>query len=280
MNKAMTVSKSHIKIKPRIITLLAVLLTLGSCGPLKDAVTPGPDLERLSVENTLESMNNRATVFDFFSTRFAGTASLDGQEMSISGNIRIKQDSLIYISISPLLGIEIARVLITPDSVSMINRLDKTYYIGDMGVINNMLNTQLDFYMLQALLTGNDFKHFSTDDFMITQDRNMLLLQSRNRRPLSKTIGNISFQQNIWVNTESFRIEENLLYEPLSQRSLRAKYRNPFVLDGQQFPGDISLVITEPGTRADLNIRYGRTTIDQPQSMSLTIPDSYSRISF
>ncbi len=278
MNKTMSVLL--MKTKTTGALLFAVMMLLSACGPLRDVVTPVPDPDRLSVEQTLASMRGGETAFDFFATRFSGTASLDGQMMNVSGAIRIKRDSAIYISIAPLLGIELARLLLTPDTVRMINRLDNTYYIGDMGGINNLLNTHLDFYMLQALLTGNDFGHFTTDDFRLTHDRDMLLLQSRNRRPLSAAHGNISFQQNLWVNNESFRIEENLLFEPLSNRSLRAKYQNPSVVDGQTVPGYVTLVFTEPNSRADLNIRYSRTTIDQPQSLSFSIPESYTRVSF
>ncbi len=260
--------------------LFVVMMLLSACGPLRDVVTPVPDPERLSVEQTLTSMRNGETAFDFFATRFSGTASLDGQMMSVSGAIRIRKDSAIYISIAPLLGIELARLLITPDTVRMINRLENTYYIGDMGVLNNLLNTHLDFYMLQALLTGNDFGHFSTDDFRLAQDRDMLLLQSRNRRPLSAAHSHISFQQNLWLNDESFRVMENLLFEPLSNRSLRAKYQNTWEVDGQTVPRDVTLVFTEPGSRADLNIRYSRTTIDQPQPLSFSIPEGYTRINF
>lgn len=262
-----------------ILPLVALLL-FSACGPLREVMTPAPVPERYSVEQTLVSMRNGETAFDFFSTRFAGTASLDGQSMSVSGALRIKRDSAIYISIAPVLGIEIARILVTPDSVSMINRLENTYYVGNMDVINSMLNTQLDFYMLQALLVGNDFGHFSTDDISLKHEPERLLLQSRNRRPLSSAPGNVSFQQNLWVNNESFRIEENLLYEPISQRSLRARYNNPVVIDGQTVPREVSLVFTEPGSRADLNIRYIRTTIDQPQPLVFSIPDHYTRLRF
>lgn len=262
------------------IILILVMVLLSACGPLRDVVTPVPDPDRLSIEQTLASMRKGETAFDFFATRFSGTASLDGQMMSVSGAIRIKKDSAIYISIAPLLGIEIARLLLTPDTVRMINRLENTYYIGDMGVLNNLLNTHLDFYMLQALLTGNDFSHFSTDDFRLTQDRDMLLLQSRNRRPLSAAHSHISFQQNLWLSNENFRVKENLLFEPLSNRSLRAQYQNTWEVDGQTVPRDITLVFTEPGARADLNIRYSRTTIDQPQPLSFSVPAGYTRINF
>lgn len=262
------------------VLTFVVLILFSACGPLREVMTPRPVPERYSVEQTLVSIRNGETAFDFFSTRFAGTASLDGQSMNVSGALRIKRDSAIYISITPILGIEIARVLVTPDSVSLINRIDNTYYVGNMDVINSMLNTQLDFYMLQALLVGNDFIHFSTDDISLKHEHDRLLLQSLNRRPLTSVSGNVSFQQNLWVNNESFRIEENLLYEPLSQRSLRARYNNPVVVDGQTIPREVSLVFTEPGSRADLNIRYIRTTIDQPQPLVFSIPDHYKRISF
>ena len=80
-------------------------------------------------------MQNNQPAFDWMSTRFSGSVLWDGKTHSIAGSMRIRSDSAIYISIAPILGIEIARAIITPDSVKLINRLESTYYSGDMKIL-------------------------------------------------------------------------------------------------------------------------------------------------
>ncbi len=256
--------------------LIILLLALHACGPLKEVVTP--EVEEISVSRTLAALKAGETSFDFFATRFSGVATIDNSSFNVSGNIRIRKDSAIYVSISPLLGIEMARVLVTPDEVKVINRLDGTYFEGEMGFINNILNTHLDYYMLQAILVGNDFDHFSSDNFRVSVDRGKLLLQNTGRTPKSGNISGLFFQQNLWLDSESFRITENLLYDPLTRRSMRTRYERFDQVTGQHVPREISMTFVDPVTRADLSLRYSRTTIDEPRPITFSVPDRYRPI--
>ena len=62
-------------------------------------------------------------------------ASVDAKTPKLStgfsANIRIKKDSAIWVSISPALGIEVMRAVLTKDSVKFVDRINKRYYIGD-----------------------------------------------------------------------------------------------------------------------------------------------------
>lgn len=280
MNGRMTsICNNFWRLRLTVAVLALALTALNGCGPLRDAVTPAPDPKEVLVSEALASLRASEADFSFFATRFSGTAVLNGQEIGVGGNIRIKNDSAIYVSVSPLLGIEIGRLLFTPDTVKMINRIDNTYYVGDMAIINDMLNTHLDFHMLQALLVGNDFSHFSDDGFRASIDDGRVLLHSSSRAPRNAPAG-VAFQQNLWLDAGSYRIEENLLYEPASGRSLRAIYHNTATVDGRQLPGEISLVFTEPGAQASLRMRYSRTSINEPQAMRFSIPGNYRPINF
>ena len=72
----------------------------------------------------------------WFSTRAAVDVAIDKDERSFQAHIKICKDSLIWISISPALGIEVARVLIEPDTVRFINRIEGTYFTGDFGFLS------------------------------------------------------------------------------------------------------------------------------------------------
>lgn len=259
-----------------VFVVVLLMLMISACRPVRDVVTPVPDPDRLSVGHTLASLKAAETTFDNFYTRFSGMANLQGNEYSIAGHVRMKKDSAIFISVAPLLGIEIARVLLTPDSVKIVNRIDNTFLVGDFDVINRLLNTYVDFYMLQALLVGNDFSHFPYENFKVAEDNGKLLLQSNDRRPPGRGMRNMSFQQNIWLNSHRYNIEENLLYDPLTRRSLRARYLNHTMVDDQIVPQEYLLVFTEPGARASLNIRYSRTSLASQRPVSFSIPNNYS----
>lgn len=259
-----------------VFVVVSLILMISACRPARDVVTPVPDPERLSVDHTITSLRAAETSFDDFYTRFSGLANFQGNEYNIAGHVRMKKDSAIFISVAPLLGIEIARVLLTPDSVKIVNRIDNTFFVGDYQFIHDFLNTYLDFHMLQALLVGNDFSHFPYKNFTLSNDKDKILLQSNDRRPPGRGMRNMSFQQNLWLNSQSFNIEENLLYEPLTRRSLRARYISHAIVDDQTLPRELLLIFTEPGMRASLDIRYNRTSLDTKRPISFSIPANYS----
>ncbi len=259
-----------------MIAFLAAALT--ACGPIKEAVTPGVREPALPLAATLQAMKDSETHFDFFATRFSGVATVDNSSYNISGNIRIRKDSAIFVSVSPLLGIEMARILITPEKVGIINRLEGTYFEGDMAYVNSILNTQLDFHMLQSMLVGNDFEHFNRDNFRASTVEDRLLLQDTERYPLTGSAMGQSFQQNLWLHPDTHRITENLLYDPNTLRSMRTRYGSFKQVNGQDVPGELWVTLAEPGARAEISIRYTRTSIDEPASMHFSVPDRYRRL--
>lgn len=260
------------------LPLLFLLLTLMSCSALHEVVTPEVDEEVIAVSETLSAMQERQASFDFFASRFSGSANINNTHYDISGTIRIRKDSAIYLSLSPFLGIEMARVLITPEEVLFLNRLEGTYYQGDMDRLNRMFNTNIDFHMLQAILVGNDFSHFTRDRFSVSRDEGRLLLRNPERYPITGAALGLPFQQNIWLEQDSYLIQENLLYEPGKQQSIRATYGRYNQIGQQDLPGEVSLVITDPGNRVELNMSYRRTSIDEPQPMEVHIPERYHRM--
>ena len=61
--------------------------------------------------------------YDWFSAKFSLDLVMDKKKTSFNGQIRMQKDSVIWISMSPALGIEMARMIITTDSIKFINRL-------------------------------------------------------------------------------------------------------------------------------------------------------------
>jgi len=77
----------------------------------------------------------------------------DGQSMSANGNIVWVRDSAIWLNVKKF-GLEAARVLVTPDSVFMINRLQKTWYGRSIESLQAEYQLPGGFGLLQDFLLG------------------------------------------------------------------------------------------------------------------------------
>lgn len=92
--------------------------------------------------------------FRFLSAKGKAQFNTNGNEQSANINVRIRKDSVIWISAS-LIGFEGVRAYITRDSVQVLDKLHREYYAGNYAYLSQRLNVPVNFDMLQALLLGN-----------------------------------------------------------------------------------------------------------------------------
>ena len=93
------------------IVLFALLLTASSCASRKKTVAPAPpqSFEWLTANLSIQAEGN-------------GVAYND-----LSGQLRMRKDSLVWVSVTATMGVEVLRAKISNDSIWILNRLEKTY---------------------------------------------------------------------------------------------------------------------------------------------------------
>ena len=254
---------------------LLLLFAIAACKPAREvAHDVRPDVQISRVVADLQ--RNQADV-EWFSTRFSGTAQWEGRNQPISGNLRIQRNQAIYVSIAPVLGIEVARALITPDSVKIVNRLESTYYLGDLRLLNQMFGTDIDFQMLQALFLGNDFPHFRSDQFNLSQEGIYHRLHAGRR--MRTHGGGQPINQALTLYPDNMRIRTNVILEERTGRALRADYRSYENISGKWIPNDLQIMFADQSnTPSSLSMTFSRTTINEPQRMQFSIPARYTPV--
>ena len=75
--------------------------------------------------------------FDYLSAKFNVVYYQGKKKTDLRGQFRIRKDSLTWVSLSPALGIEAARITLSNDSVKYINRLNKTFSNGNAYTSRN-----------------------------------------------------------------------------------------------------------------------------------------------
>lgn len=221
--------------------------------------------------------------FDWFSAKFHINYKCNKKNTEFKGQIRIRKDSVIWISFSPALGIEMARLIITNDSVKFLNRINKIYFLGDYDFVNEFLKTNIDFDILQSFIIGNDFQFYEKIKFKASIDSWEYRLSTLGRNKLKKYVKKSEenpkvFIQTIWLDPGNFKISRISIKEIKKEnKKLNAYYTDLKVVKNQLFPYKIKFILlNEDNIKVD--VHYSKISIDKPQNVPFNIPSRYTRV--
>lgn len=123
------------------IAFVAFLLLASSCASRKKTVQP-----------------QQPQSFEWLTANMAIQAEVNGQSYNdLSGQLRMRKDSLIWVSVTATMGVEVLRAKVSNDSVWILNRLEKTYLAEPMDSLAQQLGEyRIDrLPMMQFVLLNN-----------------------------------------------------------------------------------------------------------------------------
>jgi hypothetical protein len=258
--------------------LLLILLSISySCSSVRKTIKE--PLKEQGTEYLINNLKTNELIYDNLSAKFAAQFIQGKKETQLTGQIRLLKDSIIWVSISPLLGIEMLRINITNDSLTYINRMESTYFNTDFDYINKLINSSLDFNMLQSFLTGNDFSDYDNSSFKSGIDNKEYTLVTSNRRKIKKGINENNIPiQHIWLDPETFKINRVMIRELAAQgRKVEATYKYE-TLNEKPVPVSINFEIETNDKKATINIQYSKIVINEELQFPFKIPEKYNRV--
>ncbi|HVD99651.1 MAG TPA: DUF4292 domain-containing protein [Cytophagaceae bacterium] len=194
--------------------------------------SPLPPVDTVDVELNKFKVNEIDFTYFHFKSKVEYTDGAESQNFTVNG--RIKKDSIIWLSITPGLGIEAARCVILKDSVFLLDRLHGKNYSYGFDFINNSFKTDLTFANLQALLLGNlAFPKGNKDKLVKQEDMGFYLLR-QNRSNLK--VDNYVLTQNLKIRTVEMQNMEN-------SNALSLEYSDFAPLDSFLFANHIKTVV-------------------------------------
>ncbi len=222
--------------------------------------------------------------FDYLSANFNLVYRQEKNKTNLRGQLRIDSDSLLWVSFTPLLGIEAARVIITNDSIKFLNRLNKTYFTGEFDLVDSLLNTTIDFSLLQSLLVGNDLTQYDVNKFRSSVDNGMYRMTIRERRKIRRYIkkGEIDSKvlvQQIWLDPETFRIARIDIKEQGEDENnkLQVYYSDYIYIDDQLFPSKIRIEIKSQKS-IFIDLKFSKIVINKPLNFPFKISSKYENM--
>ena len=181
--------------KHSILTALVMaLLLLGSCSkkvqPVIEVNQPsspsGQEVNNTGVDNA--SINHYYQA-DWSSLKCGGSARFEagGKNMSSSMQMRMQRGKCIYVSLRPLMGIEVAKMVISGDSILLVDKIHKRYMLEKASLLTNGVPVTVD--ILQDIFLGRAFElgkgsltQSIKDDFTVeTLDGGKVMLKPRSQ---------------------------------------------------------------------------------------------------
>lgn len=222
--------------------------------------------------------------YNWISAKADVEVNVDGEDNKLDVKVRARKDSAIWISIQAVGLIDIAKLLITKDSVKMVVYVKKQFFKGDFNYINEILNADLDYDMIQAALFGNSAEFYDDDEkvnSVIDRDNCHYLLSTERKRKLKRIMsGQDSLKHSLQTMTlmnDTYKIINNHFEDVTTNRVFNAQYDNFLTKDSVFAPHLVNIEI-KAEKKITLKINYVRIEINQPQKIPLIIPKNYEPI--
>lgn len=268
-----------------LILIGGALAFLSSCNTSRKLITHS-ELKKKSFSVLYNNMEKNQVKFNYLNARLAIKFQKEGKKgTNLKGWLRISNDSIIWLSIIPAFGIEVARAEVTPDSLKLINRMKKTYLLGDFHLLDSLLHTSLDYNVLQALLTGNDFNGYQMQSHSAGVDGQNYVLLIKSRKIIRK-IGPFyngeqsELIQKIWLNPDNYRLKKLDVVEKVKGHKanrIQVFYDSYQTVNGQLFPENMRVVFfSKP--KAEINITFKKIVLEKELSFPFIIPNTYKKI--
>ncbi len=274
-----------------IIRLLLIFFVFG--GLVSCKVTTDVGKVRIKPMTTKKIYNNTLDNYlDYNNLNIKASVKVknDDKTTSFKTNIKMRKDSVISISITPALGIELFRVLFTPDSLKFLNRLDKEYYVGDYKLINDMFHVEFDYHILQSILTNEVFVYPNNMDttkvfqyFKSSVDSLSYCLENEKEKKLLKKArkhrGDNLIYYGLCINPFHFKIENVKISDLNKDIGFNLEYKDFDVDNIKSLPKKMEFVIDDKSKMTNINIKYSKVSVDKKnQKYNFKVPVKYERI--
>jgi len=184
---------------------------------------------------------------------------------NFNGQIKMSKNQFIWISIQvPLLGGEAGRIMITKDSVKIIDRYNKRYMLTTFSYLQKFSSVPLSLEKLQDALMGNPT--FQLKDAKYDTTQNMLIA----------LFEDVKIKNTIYALLNTLRVHKNIYIDKIQNVDITAVYNEFETIEGQEIPKKMNFSSTKP-EKTNIELENSNIILNKPVNGDFTIPSSYKK---
>lgn len=267
-----------------LIPVLATVWVLASCRSTKQIQTAMAKKDTAAVvvlvndgradtarfiDKAFEKLNANRIDYKTFSAKIGvDYVGGDGKKYDVNVFVRLYKDSLAWFSVNGALGIEGMRVLVTKDSVFILNKLDKEFQARSMEYIQEIVSLPFDLPSIQDLIVGNPI-FLDTSFVSYSTSANTISMMSYGEW----------FKHLITFNDNDHLVLNSKLddVDVLRNRTAYLNYSEYENKKGVPFSTNRAISVTEK-TKLDIKLNFKQYEFNEMLTFPFTIPKNYTRI--
>lgn len=190
----------------------------------------------------------------------------DGRR-SVNAFVRLKKDSVIWVNITAPLGIDAFRILITADSVKMINKLNKTVQLRSVEYLQEVTKIPMKFGDLQNMLIGNPIFLDSIINTYKKDEKTISLM----------SIGSL-FKHLLTVSKDDYTLQHSKLddVDAIRARTAYLSYSDYQVKNAVRFSTHRKITVSEK-SKLDIELEFKQFDFNVDLNFPFNIPKNYKR---
>lgn len=197
--------------------------------------------------------------------------SFDDGDMSIGGTatIKMQKDKVIWMSVKKF-GFEVARAMVTTDSLFILDRFNKEYSAEPISYIAERFKLPADLAMLQQILLGNPV--------FLTREAPKALAADNTLRWSAQGQGT---QNEFWFLLPDYQLERMEVKQGDKTRALAIQlldYQDAGANRDFSYLRKIAVDSRETG-KAEIEIEFTQVELNVPTDFEFSIPERYERMS-
>jgi hypothetical protein len=216
---------------------------------------------------------------------------------SFKASVHAVKDQAVLLSVTKL-NILFARVMLTPDSIVYVNYFNKSFYKGDYETVGNLLEFDLNFNTIQAIVSANIFSLFENEkelrEFKTWDEGGLYVLQSETIRKLTRMENkgklhrverfmrrkdeDISVIQTFYFDPELFTIRKLEMKDKDSPKEALLYFNNYEPVGDKYYPASVDMIFHSDSTTIRLNSKMSGFSTDDGEFVPLKIPEKYQRV--
>ena len=263
------------------VAVVAMPMALASCKSTKNVVTePKPvTQEMLQTKEILQKVNDNSQNSKFITSKIRFQVQIGNQDLSLTGNVKMKRDDVIRLQLMAFGFVEAARLEFTKDYVLLMDRINKQYLRASYEQVDFLRNSGLNFYSLQALFWNELFQPGQA------QLNNELLEKFQTNIGgddviISMGEGNMNYK---WLANQSdgkIRMA-NILYKDRihGNSQLNWDYSDFKTFDVKSFPMENKIIFTSNNKEVKINMTLNYVGTDSDWETRTSISSKYKEVS-
>ena len=263
------------------IITACVLVALTACGSTKSVQVnnPEPQIPTPPQAHTSEPPSYNQiiahNVGQWTSMQCSGSMTIAGpKSITSSISMRMEHNKSIFISLRPLLGIEVGRLVITGDSLIVIDKLHKQYVCENVSLLTNGLpanvTTLQDIFLGHPFILGKGSIVDHWNDAIAVPNDNQYTLTPYERQK------GFDYEFNFNKNFEIL----NLCVTPAGAKNTdyKVEYDDVKRTEAGHVAHQLSINTKIKSHALSLGIKYNDIKWNQTTKIDTSIPDGYKRV--